>query len=101
MKPKIMVLTVIFVFLLNSLAESVTPSFTIEVTPRTQVMRVGQPFVFKLKYKFEQPRLSPDNGEVRKYFHHSAYLDIKDANGDFLIKGLRKSSSGTKDTHVP
>jgi len=69
MKSKMVILTAIFVFVLSGSAKSAEPSFTIEVIPRTQVMRVGEPFVFKLKYKFEQPRISPADGQIRKYYH--------------------------------
>jgi len=92
MESKIMVLTTIFV--LSSLAKGDNPSFTITVIPQTHVIRVGQPFVFKLNYKFEQPQTSPDNGQARKYFRHHAYLDIEHENGDFSTKGYKIFPSG-------
>jgi len=87
MKSKIMVLTTIFV--LSGLAKGDNPSFRIKVIPQTQVIRVSQPFVFKLKYKFQQPQTSPHNGQARKYFRHHAYLDIEHENGDFSTKGYK------------
>jgi hypothetical protein len=85
MKFKIMILAIMFV--ISSFVKGDTPSFTIQVIPQSQVIRVGQPLVFKLKYIFDQPQTEPDNGQVRESFRHDAYFDIKHEDGSFSVKG--------------
>ncbi len=58
----------------------------IEIISQAQEIRVGEPLILKLVYRFQQPIISPDTGKVRENFKHSAYLNIEHKDKKFSTR---------------
>lgn len=66
----------------------------IEISTIQKSIRVGEPFVFQLKYIFEQPQITANNGQLREYFRHNAYLDIEYEKTGFSTAGYKLFPQG-------
>ena len=84
MKNRMIILLILLV--MANLAKCAEPNFTIEIIPQTKEIRVGEFFIFELVCKFEQPLISPDSNEFRKYFELYPYLTIDHEEGTFSIE---------------
>jgi len=75
MKSVIVILAMFFAVV--GLTQGRDASLSIEVIPTKRQIRVGEPFIFQLCYRFQEQQVSSKNGHVRQYFRHNAYLDIE------------------------
>ncbi len=61
----------------------------IELTTKKASIRVGEPFVFKLRYVYGSPRLLEESGTVVDYVTHGAIAQIRDSDGNVKVEKLR------------
>lgn len=80
-----MVLVVISLILSNLASGNDIPYIpsSIEISSRQKSIRVGDPLILKLVYKFEKPQISIRTGNPLTSFSHSAYLKIEHHGGSF------------------
>jgi len=71
---------ILLCILLNNVVSSVIPS-NIEISTERSSIKVGEPLIMKLTYKFDKPQISPRTNEVL----NNISLDIRDAF--FHVKG--------------
>ena len=60
----------------------------IEISSKNPSLRVGDPLIFRLVYKYDEPLLKPATGEIVQSFPHYAHLKVEHSEGRFPMNQL-------------
>lgn len=60
----------------------------IEISSKYTAIQVGEPLIFKLVYRYEEPLIKPATGKIKESLLHHAYLKIEHHEGKFLTDGF-------------
>jgi hypothetical protein len=55
----------------------------INLSAETVSIKIGEPLLLKLAYKYDEPKISPLTGEISEEIRHFAYLKIEHHEGSF------------------
>jgi hypothetical protein len=85
MKNRIVILIILLI--MATLAECAEPNLTIEIVPLTKEISVGQPFVFQLVCKLDQPLVSSTTNQISEIYNNfTPFLDIDHEKSTFSVE---------------
>ena len=63
-----------------------TPT-SVEITSPKTTIDIGEPLILKLTYKFEEPQMNAETGDIHSGIRHNScpLIELKDADNDWLI----------------
>jgi hypothetical protein len=85
-KNKILLVILLSCFLQSKAISNNIPA-SVEITSPKVTIDIGEPLILKLTYKFEEPQMNAETGDIHSGFHHSTSLliELKDADNDWLV----------------
>jgi hypothetical protein len=79
------IILIILLFLTN-LSKCAEPNLTIEIVPLTKEISVGQPFLFQVVCKLDQPLISSSTNKISEIYHLTPYIVIDHEEANFSLE---------------
>jgi len=85
-KNKILLVVLLSCFLQSKAVSNNIPA-SIEITSPKATIDIGEPLILKLTYKFEEPQMNAETGDIHSGIRHNSCLliELKDADNDWLV----------------
>ena len=85
-KNKVLLVILLSCFLQSKATSNNIPA-SVEITSPKATIDIGEPLILKLTYKFEEPQMNAETGDILSGIRHSSCLliELKDADNDWLV----------------
>jgi hypothetical protein len=85
-KNKILLVILLSCFLQSKAVSNNIPA-SVEISSPRATIDIGEPLILKLTYKFEEPQMNAETGDILSGIRHSSCLliELKDADNDWLV----------------